>query len=130
MFVKHLAIEDGDSYELVTDPKWAPVAKAIQRLDGKERTIVSLEGEGGTNMAIGGGPEACVVYVTGDNEIFHRVIDPDKTGENVTVVVGRESHQYPPEFLIAKDLAIKAAKTFAEKGVLEDTVHWLSTDPE
>ena len=130
MLIKNLAIEEGSSYEVVPNPQWDPIAKAIQSLDGKERTMVSLEGGEKTHMAIGGGPDVCVVFATADNETFHRAIDPEKAGSDVEVVVGQQKHQYPAEFLIGKEMAIKAAKTFAELGALEESLHWLTTDAE
>ena len=45
MFAKHLSIEDGDSYELVTDPEWERVGKAIKELNGKEHYLSGRRGE-------------------------------------------------------------------------------------
>ena len=46
MFAKHLPIEDGDAYDLVADPKWERILKAIGEMNGKEDTLICLEGEG------------------------------------------------------------------------------------
>jgi hypothetical protein len=128
MFAKHLSIEDGDSYELVTDPEWERVGKAIKELNGKEHSIICLEGEGKMHMTIGGGPERFVVYATGDHETFFTAIDPGKSGGSVEVAVGQQVGQYPPELLVSQDVVLKAAKLFVEKGKLEPGVHWRSTE--
>jgi len=70
MFAKHLSIEDGDAYELVTDPEWERVGEAIKEMNGKEHTIICLEGESKIHMTIGGGPDVFVVYASGDQETF------------------------------------------------------------
>jgi Immunity protein Imm1 len=128
MFAKHLSIEDGDAYELITDPEWERVGKAIKELNGKERTIICLEGERKTHMTIGGGPQVYVVYATGDHETFYTAISPSKSGDSVEVAVGQQLARYTPELLVGQDVVLKAAKLFAEKGELEPSVHWRSTE--
>ena len=128
MFAKHLSIEDGDSYDLITDPKWERVVEAIKEMNGKEHTIICLEGESKVHMTIGGGPNVFVVYATGDHETFFTAINPGKGGGNMEITVGQQTNKYPPELLVGKDVVLKAAKLFAETGKLEPNVHWRSTE--
>jgi hypothetical protein len=128
MFVKHLSIEDGDAYELITDPEWERVGKAIKELNGKEHTVICLEGEKQTHMTIGGGPDVFVLYATGDHETFFTAVDPGKRGETVEISVGQQTNKYPAELLVAKEVVLKAAKTFAETGKLEPSVPWRTTE--
>jgi Immunity protein Imm1 len=128
MFAKHLSIEDGDSYELVTDPEWERVGEAIKEMNGKEHTIICLEGENKIHMTIGGGPGVFVVYATGDDETFFTAVDPGKGGDSVEITVGQQTNKYPAELLVGKDVVLRAAKLFAETGKLEPNVHWRSTE--
>ena len=128
MFAKHLSIEDGDAYELVTDPEWERVGEAIKEMNGKEHTIICLEGERKTHMTIGGGPDVFVVYATGDQETFFTAVEPGKSGGSVEITVGQQTNKYPTELLVGKDIVLKAAKLFTETGKLEPNVHWRSTE--
>jgi len=128
MFAKHLSIEDGDAYELVTDPEWERVGEAIKEMNGKEHTIICLEGESKVHMTIGGGPDVFVVYATGDQETFFAAVDPGKSGGSVELTVGQQTNKYPTELLVGKDAVLKAAKLFVETGELEPNVYWRSTE--
>ena len=128
MFAKHLSIEDGDSYELITDPEWERVGEAIKEMNGKEHTLICLEGERKIHMTIGGGPDAFVVYATGDHETFFTAVDPGKGGGSVEINVGQQTNKYPVELLVGKDVVLKAAKLFTETGKLEPNVYWRSTE--
>ena len=128
MFAKHLSIEDGDAYELITDPEWERVGEAIKEMNGKEHTIICLQGEGKIHMTIGGGPDAFVVYATGDHETFFTAVDPGKGAGSVEITVGQQANRYPADFLVGKDVVLSAAKLFAETDKLEPNVHWRSTE--
>ena len=128
MFAKHLSIEDGDAYELITDPEWERVGEAIKEMNGKEHTIICLEGDGRLQMTIGGGPDVFVVYATADQETFFSAVDPQKSGDNVEITVGQQTNKYPTELLVGKDVVLKVAKLFAETGKLEPNVLWRSTE--
>lgn len=128
MFVKFLDIEDDGAYEFVPDPQFPAIAKAITALDGNKKTIVCLEGERNMHMDIGGGgPQGCVVALTYDSQKFYTLINPAVTGENVELKVGGAPRPYPAEMLVPKELALKAAKTFAESGAAEPSLHWRDT---
>jgi hypothetical protein len=110
MFAKHLSIEDGDAYELVTDPEWERVGEAIKEMNGKEHTIICLEGESKLHMTIGGGPDAFVIYASGDQETFFTAVDAGKSGGSLEITVGQQTNEYPAELLVGKDVVLKAAK--------------------
>ena len=128
MFAKYLSIEDGDAYDLVTKPEWKRVLEAIGEMNGKEHTLICLEGETKKHLTIGGGPDVFVVYATGDEEPFFTAIDPAKAGDSVEMTVGQQTAKYPADLLVGKEVVLKAAKLFAETGKLEQTVHWRSTE--
>lgn len=128
MFVKHLSIEDGDAYELVTDPEWERVGEAIKEMNGKEHTVICLQGESKIHMTIGGGPDVFVVYASDDDETFYTAFDPGNSGGSADLTVGQQANKYPLELLVGKDVVLKAAKLFAEKGELDPNVNWRSTE--
>lgn len=123
-----MSIEDGDAYELVTDPEWERVREAIREMNGKEHTLICLEGERKTHMTIGGGPDVFVVYASGDEEAFFTVIDPGKGGGNLEIIVGQQMGKYPMELLVGKDVVLNTAKLFAETGKLDPSVAWRATE--
>ena len=128
MFAKHLSIEDGDSYELVTDPEWEKVGEAIKEMNGKEHTVICLQGESKIHMTIGGGPDVFVLYASDDDETFYTAFDPGQGGGSADLNVGQQTNKYPLELLVGKDVVLKAAKLFAEKGELDPNVSWRSTE--
>ena len=128
MFAKHLSIEDGDFYELVTDPEWERVGEAIKEMNGKEHTVICLQGESKIHMTIGGGPDVFVVYASDDDEMFYAAFDPGRGGGSADLNVGQQTNKYPVELLVGKDVVLKAAKLFAETGELDPNVNWRSTE--
>ena len=128
MFAKFLHIEDDGAYEFVADPQLPAIAKAIAALDGAIKSVLCLEGEQNMHMDIGGGgPQGCVVALTYDNQKFYTLINPASAGELVDVKVGAVPRPYPAEMLVPKEVALKAAKTFAETGAAEPSLHWRDT---
>lgn len=128
MFAKFLDIETDGAFEFVADPQWAPIAKAVSALDGDEKTLVCLEGDRNTHMDIAGGAgDGCVVALTYDNEKYYTLINPTATGDNIPVKIGGESREYPAEMLVSKEIALKAAKTFAQTGAAEPSLQWRDT---
>jgi Immunity protein Imm1 len=128
MFAKYFSIEDGDAYDLITSPEWKRVLEAILEMNRKEHTLICLESETKKHLTIGGGPDAFVVYASGDEEAFFTAIDPGKAGDSVEMTVGQQTAKYPADLLVGKDVLLKAAKLFAETGKLAQTVLWRSTE--
>jgi hypothetical protein len=128
MFISQLSTENWvgnqnqGNLEQVTD--WQQVEAAILDLDAHQKTLVLLETEGETHMAVGGGLGKYVVYVTFDNENFHYLIDPAKTEIEETLIVGGQEGYYPDKLCVDLTTSLKAAKTFAEIGILEKSVVW------
>lgn len=128
MFISQLSTENWvgnqnqGTLEQVTD--WQQVEAAILDLDAHQKTLVLLETEGETHMAVGGGLGKYVVYVTFDNENFHYLIDPAKTEIEETLIVGGQEGYYPAKLCVDLTTSLQAAKTFAEIGILEKSVVW------
>ncbi|NEP59930.1 MAG: hypothetical protein F6K31_23480 [Symploca sp. SIO2G7] len=128
MFISQFSVEDwqGNQNNGSVQPVrgWQQIEAAINQLDGYHKTLVTLETDRETHMAVGGGKGKYVVYLTFDNEQFHYIIEPSKSDEDETLTVGGQEGIYPAKLCIDLDAALKAAKTFAENGAMEKSVIW------
>jgi hypothetical protein len=128
MFISKFSVEDwhGNQNQGSLQPVlgWPEIETAIKALDGQRQTLVTLETDAETHMAVGGGTDAYVVYVTFDNETFHYLIDPSQPDIDQDVIVGGQAGRYPARLCVAIDVVLKAAKMFAELGILEKSVIW------
>jgi Immunity protein Imm1 len=103
---------------------WEEIETAIRAMDGQRKTLVTLETEGETHMAIGGGTGKYLVYVTLDNENFNYLVSPTQSDRAETLVVGGQEGIYPAKWCVDLTTALKAAKAFAEFGAINKTVVW------
>src|SRR5690242_16880581 len=58
------------------DPSWEAIEAAIQQLDGRTRTEVSIAGAGEAHMSITGGGGFYLVSATPNNDVFHDLRNP------------------------------------------------------
>ncbi len=130
MFVSKFSVEDwqGNQNKGYVQPvkEWQEIEKAIAQLDGHYKTLVTLEADGETHMAIGGGKNKYVVYLTFDNQHFYYIVEPSKSEIEENLTVGGQEGVYPAKLCIDINAALKAAKTFAEIGAMEKSVIWES----
>jgi Immunity protein Imm1 len=128
MFISNFSIENWQSNQnngLLKEAKgWEEIEAAIRELDGHRRTLVTLEAEGETHMAIGGGTGRYLVYVTFDNENFNYLVNPSKPDNAETLVVGGQEGIYPAKWCVDLATTLRAAKAFAELGMIEKSVVW------
>ncbi len=128
MFISKFSVEDwhGNQNQGCVQPAtdWQQIEVAINQLDGMRRTLVTLETDSETHMAIGGGVGKYLVYLTLNNEQFHYVVQPSHQNREESLVIGGQEGIYPAKLCVDKDTAIRAAKTFAEFGVMEKSVLW------
>lgn len=62
---------------IIENPNWQQIKTAICELDGKVKTLVSLEADDQSYMMIGGGNDGqYLVTATLDNEIFYSLLHP------------------------------------------------------
>ncbi|CAN1209326.1 Immunity protein Imm1 [Tumidithrix helvetica PCC 7403] len=128
MFISKFSIEDwqnNKNYGSLEVPSgWGDIEAAIRKLDGDRRTLVTLEADGETHMAIGGGTNKYLVYLTFDNENFNYLVNPSKSDRTETLVVGGQEGIYPAKWCVDLTTTLKAAKAFAEFGTIEKSVVW------
>jgi hypothetical protein len=128
MFISKFSSEDwqnNQNNEVVhLAQNWQEIEKVIRELDGKHRTLVTLETDGEAHLAIGGGPDKFIVYLTFDNEVFYYLCGFAKSNLEETLIVGGQEGLYPAKFCVEIDLVLQVAKTFAEFGTMDQTVVW------
>jgi hypothetical protein len=79
-------------------------------MNGKEHTLIFLEGEGKNHLTIGGGLDVFVIYASDDEEAFFTAFDPSKGGDNLEITVAQQTGRYLADLLVGKDVVVKAAK--------------------
>jgi Immunity protein Imm1 len=128
MFISRFSVEnwEGSRNQGSLEPAkdWREIEVAIKELDGRHKTLVTLEANDETHMAVGGGKGKYVVYLTFDNELFHYLIDPSKSDADECLVVGGQEGVYSSKLCVDMSMALKAAKTFAEFGKMDELVVW------
>lgn len=128
MFISQFSVENWEKNQnlgqLHQAREWAEIEQAIKELDGHRKTLVTLETNNETHMAIGGGFDKFIVYVTFDNETFYHLINSSQSDAFETLVIGGQESIYPAKLCVDLNTTIKAAKTFAECGAMEKSVFW------
>ncbi|MBD2339842.1 hypothetical protein H6G64_22995 [Calothrix sp. FACHB-156] len=128
MFITKFSVEDwiGNQNKGSVEQahSWQEIELAIRELDGHHKTLVTLETDGETHMAVGGGLGKYIVYLTFDNESFHYLVDPSKSDIDEFVIVGGQEGIYPAKSCVDLNTTLKAAKAFAELGTMEKSVIW------
>jgi hypothetical protein len=79
MFISKFSVEDcqGNQNKGSVQPvrEWRQIEAAIRQLDGHHKTLVTLEAEGETHMAVGGGKGKYSVYLTFDNGEHLKIVE-------------------------------------------------------
>lgn len=105
-------------------PTIQDVERFFERLDQKNYTLIILERDASTHMAVGGGAGQYVVYATYDNETFWNLLRSEPTDMTVPLNVGGQEGHYPSAQVVTKDIAWRAGRSFVEAGVLDQTLKW------
>jgi hypothetical protein len=128
MFITKFSVEDWiDNQNKGCEMKaciWSEIELAIRSLDGQTKTLVTLETDGETHMSIGGGQGKYVVYATFDNEIFYSLIDPSKSDQHESIVVGGQKGLYSAKFCVDLETVLPSAQKFAEFGEMLKSTVW------
>jgi hypothetical protein len=128
MYIEFLEIETHGKFEIVHEPKPPQVEKAIKGLDGDAHTMVILHVIPDAHLMVGGGKSGwCVLSVIIKQKQFYCLLNPaplENMPATVTMKVNSQDGKYPREMLVTKDMALKVAKPFAEKGELDPALQW------
>lgn len=128
MFAEFLAIETEGAVRFTPEPKWGAIERAIRALDGTLKTLVCIEARNNMHMDVASGAnDRCAVACTYDNESYYVLTDGSGSTELVEVTVAGITREYPVHMLVPREVALVAAKTFAEKGEGDPSLHWMCT---
>jgi len=105
-------------------PTLEDVTRAVERLDGKTQTLVTLEVSDGHHMAVGGGGGRYIVYIKFDNMQFKNLITPGKGGPTVILKCGGQESDFAPKQCVDLETASRAAATFARTGQPDPELAW------
>lgn len=112
----------------IEHPSLEQIESAIRMLDGQIRTLVTIEAEDETHMAIGGGSSGqYVVYATFDNQRFATLVASNSRSSSnraVVLVAGGQSGDYPERHCVDIEAALRAARAFAVNGSLDSDSTW------
>ena len=128
MYAKRLTYDrwvgNRDQPATVDGPAWPAIQERIARLDAREFTMVTLVGEGEAHLAVGGGAGRYVVYATRDNMSFDNLVDPARGEAMERLVAGGQEGEYPARQVVSLEMAVEAAREYAETGSLSDRLQW------
>jgi len=111
--------------ESLSRPAWSQIESAIRGLDGARNSLITLTiGEPVPHMAIGGGPERYIVYITFDNKSFPTLADPTLGPGMIELVAGGQRGKYQKKNAVSLAFALQAAKVFALSGTLDSALTW------
>ena len=105
-------------------PTLNDVALAVQALDGKTQTLVTLEVDDDRHMAVGGGGGGYIVYMTVDNRRFKNLVIAEKRGPKVSLTCGGQQGEFAAKQCVDLRTAQAAAKAFAQNGQPDPTLSW------
>ena len=130
MFVDSLLSDDPNEC-IEGRHEWHRIQQAIERLDGRMLTEVSIAKRGTeSHMSISGGGGVYLVSATLDNDVFFDLRNPlgDPTVKT-RVVSGGQAVTVGMDEAVDCEIALQIAKAFAESGVIDSTQIWLRTPP-
>ena len=101
------------------------VKKAIEKLDGEEKTAVILKKDETNFMVIGGGQsDKYVVNAVIQGKSYSMASKFDVLKEPIEVVVGGKKKIYPSRKCFNLEMVLESAKHFASRGSLAQTFNW------
>jgi len=108
----------------IEHPSLDDLVKAVQALDGRTRTLVTLEAGDDHHMGIGGGGSGYIVYMTVDYRRFKNLVITGKTGPKVSLICGGQEGEFAAKQCVDLLTAQRAADTFANDGQADPTLNW------
>jgi hypothetical protein len=121
----------GDRWDGVLNHDWriehassADFEQALDRLDAKVHTLITVQREGEQHLAIGGGAGQYVVYATFDNEQFWSLLRALPATGTVMLNAGAQEGDYPASQVVTMAQARSAGLVFLATGELDPSQRW------
>jgi Immunity protein Imm1 len=106
------------------------IEHALDRLDGKSRSELVLEGQDDTVMIIGGGKDkmfVATIAVRGDEALFDLLRPESKTppgDESIELVTGGQLGVFDAVQVVDRTTIAQAARAFAQSGQPDPGLRW------
>jgi hypothetical protein len=111
--------------EVVDQPDVATVESTIRRLDGDRTTEVCIEADDQSYLILGGGAGRYVGFISRNENEMHNLITPTGSPEpSIELCAGGQTGFFAERQLVDLATALRAARTFAERGELDQSVTW------
>lgn len=130
MFVTDMLCDWRQGEGKIPTPAWEIIAAAVRELDAERRTEVSLGTAGEAHLSVSGGRGRYLVSATLDNDRFYDLANPagDDSEPHRFVAAGQAILATGDE-IVSLDVALTAARTFAETGRIDPTLSWIANPP-
>ena len=99
-----MAVIHGDRWKGVLNHEWriecassADLERALDQLDARTRTTVTIHCDGEQHLTIGGGAGRHVVYATFDNDQFWNLLRSQPATGMILLNAGGQEGDYPAE---------------------------------
>ena len=113
----------------VDRPSWDQVQAAIDALDARRHTLLTLDGGERSTLMIGGGEGRYVgIYQLGEDEFWSLRSDQPADGEPILLNCGGQEGDFRPDQILGVDQVRAAAKTFFDTGGLDAALGWRRQD--
>ncbi|WP_434345614.1 Imm1 family immunity protein [Myxococcus virescens] len=126
-----MAMIHGDRWEGVLNLEWrvdrassADLERALEQLDARIHTLVTIQHEGEQHLTIGGGAGQYVVYATINNEQFWNLLRSQPAIGTIRLNAGGQEGNYPAEQIVTKEQALAAGQAFLDAGRLDSSQKW------
>ena len=111
--------------DVVEHPDLVAVESAVRRLDGDRTTEVCIEADDESYLILGGGACRFVCFVSRSEDEMHDLVTPTGSAEScIELCTGGQTGYFAERQLVDLPTALRAARTFAERGELEPSVTW------
>lgn len=121
----------GDCWDGVLNHEWhidAPTVDefehALQRLDARCFTMLTIQGDGVLHMTIGGGAGRYVVYATFDNEEFWNLLCREPAKGIILLNAGGQEGDFPATHVVSIEQACAAGRVFLDACKLDPAQQW------
>lgn len=109
----------------ILQPTAGDVERCLNDLDDAIRTIVTLDGPGGSYLTVGGGQGRYIVFASPSQETFWNLINEDaEKASTVLLNCGGQQADYPARQVVDMWSALQAARTFFFTGKRDPSLSW------
>lgn len=121
----------GDCWDGVLNHEWhidgaspEDMERALERLDARTYTMLTIQGDGEQHLTIGGGAGRYVVYATFDNEEFWNLLSTQRADGVVLLNAGGQEGDYPANQIVSLEQARVAGQAFLLRRQLDPGQRW------